>query len=456
MAQDGVEIHGAAAAHAPPTYGVGTATPPSSEEEEDTTASSTERRKRRLHTPPAILPVQFSLVATHGRENPTSYQRSTDDDDDDARQRSVIVASFQKQYSKSSSREGHYSKDQPNNHHVRRATSSFPTASSVPPRTTRPLTQYRSRWDHERPKLQPTCNPNWLGAIQRRLPWYADTVAAGGGPWLSARAWEYPYRWLPQEVRWRWNHRGDRWLLCIRFTITALLVLTLLFINVIAQQDLYQVSDVPAIYDWFHSITTPLNQWVNRNHLAFNVIVLFASGMMDLLFLLIWIQWVAVGDSFRLPIAYSLLYALRAFIQRVCQFPFPKGYIWHAPTLGSVEIPSLTVPYQPSDDFFFSGHVACCVLATVEQVYYRCWWGVAFTVFVTLIQFFVMTITRGHYAIDMIAGAVIAHWVHMVASSAARPVDQWLSLPPRPVAGGFFPKRGKNKTSHQNEGLAHS
>lgn len=295
------------------------------------------------------------------------------------------------------------------------------------------LTRHRSKWDHAEPVLQPTCNPKWLLHVQRSLPWFSETVRAGAGPWLSARAWEVPYRFVATEVRWRWQHRSDRWLMCIRLGLTALLIISLFVTNIILQRTLYSVAGVTSIYDRFHAITTRANTWLHTDPYAFNVIVLISSFCMDLVFLLVWFQWATLGDSFRLPIAYILLYSVRAFMRSICILPFPPGYIWHAPTFGSVQILSLTVPYQPSDDFFYSGHVGCSVLASIEHYYYRCWWGMFFSAAVACMQFMVLTMTRGHYAVDMFIGAIMAHWVHLVARKAARPIDQWLALPPRPV-----------------------
>lgn len=51
----------------------------------------------------------------------------------------------------------------------------------------------------------------------------------------------------------------------------------------------------------------------------------------------------------------------------------------------------------------------------------------------TLLQAFVMIVTRAHYTIDIFTGAVVASWVHMLSQSIALPIDQWCAFPPRPI-----------------------
>ena len=75
------------------------------------------------------------------------------------------------------------------------------------------------------------------------------------------------------------------------------------------------------------------------------------------------------------------------------------GFLFHYPG-----IPSLVVVYHDSYDFFYSGHIGTCFIITME--YRACKW---------FNQWFMMTCVRTHYVIDMIAGVIVAHYMHMIA-----------------------------------------
>lgn len=294
------------------------------------------------------------------------------------------------------------------------------------------------KWDPQNPDgpnlLHPFSNPVCLEKIQRKLPWYTTTLEAGGGPWLNLRGWDAPYKYsLISEFRIRWKTLGDRWLLLLRLTGVSLMILLLLLVNVVGVGKFYGNSGgVDRIWDWFHEITTPINTYISTNESAFTGLMFTASFLMDMCFLWIFFQWIVIGDSTRLPLGYAMMYGIRAVQRGYCLLPYPNGYIWGAPKFGNVNWPSLVVPYQPSDDFFFSGHIGFGILATVEHFYLCNWWGLGFSIFVTVFQAFWMCCTRGHYMIDMFTGAVVASWCHLIAQIISRPIDQWLSLPPRP------------------------
>lgn len=291
-----------------------------------------------------------------------------------------------------------------------------------------------SRWGRTKPRLHPWYNPDWLARLQQTFPWYPSTLEAGGGPWLSWRAWEVPYQCFTHEFLCRWRSRGDRWFLLIRSAAVFCLILVLFIVNITPGIDLYDIRRVKRIYDAWHQATMGLNARLQSHPTELSILILIASFMMDMMVLLIWGQWVVLGDSFRLPIAYTLLYTIRALMRSCSLLPYPPDYIWQVPKFGEdIRIRSLVVPYQLSDDFFFSGHVGCGILAVSEHFYYRCWWGVIFSSVVTAFQTFVMTATRAHYFIDMFTGAVVASWIHILSQSITLPVDQWCGLPPRPV-----------------------
>jgi len=83
----------------------------------------------------------------------------------------------------------------------------------------------------------------------------------------------------------------------------------------------------------------------------------------------------------------------------------PEGYLWIKP-----EIPSLTVPYHDTNDFYFSGHVGAAVLWMHEFYVNDFKIMVALTFIIMCTEWVMLTLVRGHYIIDLISGLLIAHF----------------------------------------------
>lgn len=215
------------------------------------------------------------------------------------------------------------------------------------PRIQPTLGKWDPRQDDGPQLLHPSCNPKWLLKIQKKLPWYENTISAGGGPWLSLRSWDAPYQFFTNEIRIRWANIGDRWFFCCRLSVIVFLLLTFILINVAGLGNFYaNIEGVTEIWDWFHEISIPINKWLHDSETGYSVFMFFAGLLMDILFLWVFFQWAIVGDSFRLPLAYAMLYGLRGIQRAYVLLPFAPGYIWKAPKFGSVEWPSLVVPVR--------------------------------------------------------------------------------------------------------------
>ena len=89
---------------------------------------------------------------------------------------------------------------------------------------------------------------------------------------------------------------------------------------------------------------------------------------------------------------------------------FPEGYNFEDPG-----VPSLTVSYLFTNDFFYSGHVGFPIIFALE--YYRK--GLNFMIIpcicVSLFESFTMIVTRGHYFIDLVFGVIFAHYSFKIA-----------------------------------------
>jgi hypothetical protein len=102
---------------------------------------------------------------------------------------------------------------------------------------------------------------------------------------------------------------------------------------------------------------------------------------------------------------------------------YPDGYLWYDPGF-----PSLTVSYLKTNDFFFSGHVGLPVLASLEFFVNNKKILMIFAIITAIIEFITMVFTRGHYIIDLICGAIIAHYIFMLVEKFVYKIDNFFSL----------------------------
>jgi len=81
------------------------------------------------------------------------------------------------------------------------------------------------------------------------------------------------------------------------------------------------------------------------------------------------------------------------------------------------------VPYGKTNDFFFSGHVGCCIINMLEFRafgWYRFAW---FSLATGVMQILLMIALRGHYFIDLISGVIFAHYIWMMAERYSYIID---------------------------------
>lgn len=97
---------------------------------------------------------------------------------------------------------------------------------------------------------------------------------------------------------------------------------------------------------------------------------------------------------------------------------YPDGYLWDFPGLYSI-----TVPYGKTNDFYYSGHVGCCLLSYLEFKA-NGWFKFAYFSLVTMIlQASLMIFLRSHYSIDIFGGLVFAHYIWMMAEKYSYFID---------------------------------
>ncbi len=162
-----------------------------------------------------------------------------------------------------------------------------------------------------------------------------------------------------------------------------------------------------TIIDRGFELTQPINDLMIRSKAWISFFEISSSWCIDIIFLTMFGTWIYKGDSFRLVVTYVLFYGIRAVLQAVSVLPYPTGIIWIFPVA-----PSLVVPFGITSDFFPSGHVGFCIIAAAE--FFKKKWYVFMVLawIVAIYETIVMISARNHYTIDLVCGAIMAHYFH--------------------------------------------
>ena len=184
-----------------------------------------------------------------------------------------------------------------------------------------------------------------------------------------------------------------------------------------------QPKSVSCIWDGIFELTAPINTFFVNNKEPRDAILIFSSFLIDVLLLWFAIRYAFWGTSSRQIVFFLMFYSTRAAIQSFFLMRVPPGYCWDYPGF-----PSLTVSYEKTSDFFYSGHVGVMLFCALEHKalgnIYMMW----VAVFVCSLEFCIMIVLRGHYSIDLISGLVFAHYYWIVSGWIAVKLDKMLGL----------------------------
>jgi len=165
-----------------------------------------------------------------------------------------------------------------------------------------------------------------------------------------------------------------------------------------------------GIGDAVHEWTAPLNAWFGRNRGAANALLITTSGFIDL-FAVFLLGSALFGPSLRPGIALLLLFLFRQISQLTCALPTPSGMIWRHPG-----VPSLLVTYDVATDFFFSGHTAIAVLASIEVANAAPGWLAVAAGVIAAFEALTVLVLRAHYTMDVLTAVVAAFCAEGLAS----------------------------------------
>ena len=193
--------------------------------------------------------------------------------------------------------------------------------------------------------------------------------------------------------------------------VRGVIVVSLLLLGVIyTQLNSSEHKERTEIKDEAFEYSEALNLYFTfYSHMKHRMMIICAAQL-DLINLVQAYRFVFYDRSWRFMVAIFMLYGLRALILNLHHMPYPQGYIWEYPGF-----PSLFVPYGKTADFFFSGHVANCALNAVE-FWEEKWFKLSiYSILVMIQQVLMMIFLRSHYSIDMVSGAIFAHYIWIMA-----------------------------------------
>jgi hypothetical protein len=187
-------------------------------------------------------------------------------------------------------------------------------------------------------------------------------------------------------------------------------------------QSLIGARTLPAsgIGDGLHTLTAPLNQYLQTHPAAANALLFLSSAIIDLLGIFLLGSWI-FGSTVRPFLGLVMVLGLRQLMQALVALPAPPDAIWHNPGF-----PSLLVTYGVANDYFFSGHTAIAVLGAIELARLGRRWLTALAVMIVPFEVATVLVLRAHYTMDVFTGMVTAIFIAHLAKRISPRVDGWL------------------------------
>ncbi len=235
--------------------------------------------------------------------------------------------------------------------------------------------------------------------------------------------------------------QSERKELCIRFVIFVS-CLSFLILGRFSVPDNEPASIVDNLMQMFEDV----NDFILHHTTWRDILQIFCSLFMDILFLSTAGYWVLYGKSSRLIVTILLFYAIRSLVQKMWFSPFPPGFWWYDPGF-----PSLVVPYGRGSDFFFSGHVGFTVICGAEWKENGNKWMVLFSVIAGLYTAFILLVYQVHYSIDMFTGAFFAHYCFLMINSYRPYIDGFFIGIHTIIKEVFAKRKEKVKKVHDDE-----
>ena len=128
---------------------------------------------------------------------------------------------------------------------------------------------------------------------------------------------------------------------------------------------------------------------------------------MDFVCLSCVITWAVYHRTTRLAWSLSLFYLARSQNQKYFYLGRYPGYMYDYPG-----VPSVTIAYFDTNDFYFSGHVGSCMIYTCELMALGHPKLSLIGLTILINQWIYLTFTRSHFVIDMMTGVAVGITAH--------------------------------------------
>lgn len=198
---------------------------------------------------------------------------------------------------------------------------------------------------------------------------------------------------------------------------TAVIVIALACFNNI--QTGAFTTNPECLYDFTFEMSHGVYEYV-RDHVPLRNAILILAGLFEDICVIVGLVFFAVYfKSWRLLFALASLYLSRAIIQQIYIMTIPKEMIFQYPGF-----PSLFVPYLPTNDFFFSGHVSLPTIIAHEFALDKRFNKIAyFAYFTAIFEALMMIIMRGHYGMDIFAGFIFSFYFIRITDMYIKSID---------------------------------
>jgi PAP2 superfamily C-terminal len=175
---------------------------------------------------------------------------------------------------------------------------------------------------------------------------------------------------------------------------------------------------VECLHDMGFELTSSVNDELNRNKGLLTTFELTSSTLVDFTSVSLMYYFYKRGTTIRYPVQLIGFYAMRGFIQSIFLFRFPEKGVWDHPG-----IPSLSVPYGLTNDFYYSGHCGFMVMMSMEHFKMG---NKKLPIFLLISVFyvaFVLISTRIHYTIDIPIGMLTGYYAHYLTNYFIRHIQ---------------------------------
>lgn len=177
-------------------------------------------------------------------------------------------------------------------------------------------------------------------------------------------------------------------------------------------------STVNCFNDQGFNYSESLHAYMVKHPKFQDTIMIIAGLAEDFAVVLGFICFCYLFPSWRLVIGLCCVYFLRFIMQNIYVMAIPKQS-----TFRDSGFPSLFVPYLPTNDYFFSGHVSLPSIVGFEFWKNNYRKTSMFCYSVAIYQTFMMISVRGHYSIDLYAGYLFSFYCCTLSNIFRRHVD---------------------------------